>query len=369
MGDNQNSKKICIAIHGLAHAGAERVAATWSNYLVSQGHDVSVMVYAHCEDTYDLDRRVRLLPLAETQEQYFGMSKVKQLAGIRKMIRQEKPQILISFLPKMQISVMLATLGMRLKRVETIRNNPWIDTDVSGKRFLWNMCFRRSNKILVQTKEQSEYFSKKMQRKCVVISNPISDHFLNGQKSYCGEKTSKFVAVARINTQKNYPMMVRAFAQAVQKDPNCTLDIYGAGAPEKLQEIEALIRQLGMEEHIHLCGWIRNISDVLTQYDAFLMSSNYEGMPNALAEAMAAGLVCLSTDCRTGPKDMIDSGKNGLLAKTGDVNSFAEGIERILEMDLQQRASMGNLARETIMEMCGENNTLARLKILIETQL
>lgn len=359
-------KKICIAIHGLAYAGAERVAASWANYLTEQGHSVSVIVYAHSSDTYDLHEQVRVIPLADTKEAYFHMPKFRQFSRIRQVIRQEKPQVLISFLPKMQISVMLATLGMKIKRLETVRNNPWIDTDVSGKRLLWNLCFRRSDAILVQTKEQSEYFSEKLQKKCVVISNPISRSFSNQQKHYSQEKTSRFVAVARINTQKNYPMMLRAFAQAAKNDPSCTLDIYGAGLPEKVQAIQDLIRQLGMENNIRLCGWRRDISDILLQYDAFLMSSDYEGMPNALAEAMSAGLVCLSTDCKTGPKDMICSGTNGILAKTGDVNSFADGITSILNMDQQQRAEMGRLARETILEMCSEENTLARLNRLIE---
>lgn len=363
--ENKN-KKICIAIHGLAYAGAERVAASWANYLTEQGHSVSVMVYAHSDDTYDLNERVRVLPLADTREAYFHMSKIRQLACIRKVIRQEKPQVLISFLPKMQISVMLATLGMRIRRLETIRNNPWIDTDVSGKRLLWNLCFRRSDFILVQTKEQSEYFSEKLKKKCVVISNPISRSFSDHQKHYGPDQTSRFVAVARINTQKNYPLMIRAFAQAAKDDPSCTLDIYGAGSPEKIQATQELICQLGMEKRIHLCGWRRDISDVLLQYDAFLMSSDYEGMPNALAEAMSAGLVCLSTDCKTGPKDMICSGTNGILAKTGDAASYADGIVSILNMDQQKRAEMGRLARESILEMCSEENTLARLNGLIE---
>lgn len=368
MVENKNLKKVCIAIHGLAHAGAERVAASWANYLAAHGHQVTVMVYAHSEDTYDLDERVRIIPLADTQQQYYQMSKGKQLSRIRSVIRQQKPQILISFLPKMQISVMLATFGMRVKRMETVRNNPWIDTDVSGKRFLWNLCFCRSDIILVQTKEQSEYFSKRLQKKCVVISNPISRNFSDQQKIYGEKKSSKFIAVARINTQKNYPMMIRAFAQAAKKDPSCTLDIYGAGSPEKIQSIRDLIGQLGMEDRIQLCGWRRDIPDILTQYDAFLMSSNYEGMPNALAEAMSAGLVCLSTDCKSGPKDMIESGKNGILAKNGDVASFAEGIETIINMNQQQRSVMGSLARSSILEMCSEENTLARLKRLIETE-
>ena len=129
-----------------------------------------------------------------------------------------------------------------------------------------------------------------------------------------------------------------------------------------------MITQLGMEERIRLCGWKKDIHEVLTSYDAFLMSSDYEGMPNALAEAMAVGLVCLSTDCRTGPKDMIDHGKNGLLAKTGDVQSFAGEIKAILQMDQQQCATMGMAAREKILEMCSAENTLARLKGLIESE-
>lgn len=364
--DHKKTIKICIAIHGLAYAGAERVAASWSNYLVSQGHQVSVVMYACGEDTYDLDERVRLVPLADSREEYFQLSKLKQLLRIRQVIRQEKPQVLISFLPKMQISMMLGTFGLKMKRMETIRNNPWIDTDVSGKRFLWNLCFRGSDRILVQTKEQSLYFSDQLQKKCVVISNPISKIFVDRPKVYQDSGTSKFIAVARLNTQKNYPMMVQAFAQAVRKNPLATLDIYGAGAPEKIQALQDLIDQLGMKENINICGWRRDIPELLTQYDGFLMSSNYEGMPNALAEAMASGLVCLSTDCKTGPKDMIQSGKNGFLAKTGDVASFAEGIEKIIQMDSRQRAAMGSLARETILEMCSEENTLARLKREIE---
>ena len=163
--------------------------------------------------------------------------------------------------------------------------------------------------------------------------------------------------------------MVRAFAQATQGNAACTLDIYGAGAPEKVQELETLIAELGMENQIRLCGWRKDIHDLLTSYDAFLMSSNYEGMPNALAEAMATGLVCLSTDCKTGPKDMIDHGESGFLAKTGDVQSFAEGIRKISQLDKQQCNAIGAAAREKILAMCSKENTLDRLVQLMESDL
>lgn len=359
-------KKICIAIHGLAHAGAERVAASWANYLAKQGHSVFFAVYAHTEDTYDLDPGVRVVPFADTREQYFQMSKIKQLRRVRRIIRQERPEILISFLPKMQITMMLTTWGMRIKRIETVRNNPWTDTDIAGKRPLWDLCFRRSDAIIVQTKEQGEYFPQKLQKKITVISNPIAKAFSDRQKKYDTAGIRRFVSVARISQQKNYPMMIRAFAQATQKDPLYKLDIYGAGAPEAVQELQDLICQLGMEQSITLCGWKKNIPEMLPSYDGFLMSSNYEGMPNALAEAMATGLVCLSTDCKTGPKDMIDPGVNGYLAATGSVEAFAEGIRKMIQMDPQQCSAMGAAAREKILTMCSEENTLKRLKQLIE---
>ena len=367
--EENKEKKICIAIHGLAHAGAERVAASWANYLAKQGQRVFVLVYACNEDAYDLDARVRVVPIADTREAYFQMSKATQLLNIRKIIGREQPEILISFLPKMQITMMLATLGMRIKRIETVRNNPWIDKDVAGKRFLWNMCFYRSDAIIVQTKEQSLYFPKRLQKRTVVISNPISSDFLNRQKVYSNGEVCRFVSVARINHQKNYPMMVRAFSKVAENNPHCQLDIYGAGTQEKIQELQVLIEQLGMEQKINLCGWRKNISEMLTSYDAFLMSSDYEGMPNALVEAMATGLVCLSTDCKTGPKDMIDHGVNGYLATTGNVESFSEGIQKIIQMEQQQCVEMGAAARKKILTMCSEENTLVRLKRLIESDM
>ena len=285
---------------------------------------------------------------------------------MRELVRQEKPQVIISFLPRMQINMMLATFGLRVKRIETVRNNPWIDRDVGKKRFLWNLCFWRSNGIIVQIGEQALYFPEKLQKKITVISNPISKDFAQQVKQYGDGGIRKFISVARISPQKNYAMMVRAFAKAVQKNSPCKLDIYGAGSPEAVQELQALIEQLGMEQNITLCGWRKDISQILPTYDGFLMSSDYEGMPNALAEAMATGLVCLSTDCKTGPKDMIDDGVNGYLAATGSVESFAEGIQKMLQMDGQQSATMGAAAREKILTMCSEENTLARLKQLIE---
>lgn len=357
--------RICIAIYALSHAGAERVAVSWANYLTQHGHDVFMLIYAGRDNAYALDKRIRIISIAESQDAFFAMPVWKRLWEIRKIIRREAPQTLISFLPKLQINMMLATLGMRMERIETVRNNPWVDKDVGRKRFLWDLCFRRADRIILQTPEQGEYFTPRMQKKCTVIRNPISREFVSQKKEY-SSSVRKFVAVGRLSAQKNYPVMIRAFALAVANTPDCTLDIYGMSSAEEEESIKMLIRQLGMEERICLRGWTSNISELLPEYDAFLMSSDYEGMPNALAEAMVTGLVCISTKCRTGPKDMIDHAQNGYLIPVGNPEAYAEGIKAILAMSPQECAQMGAAAREKMLEMCSEEKTLVRLKALVE---
>jgi len=360
-------KRILIAIHALSFDGAEKVAAMWANYLSREGHQVAFLVRNRREKEQTIEENIAVFPIAPVEEAYRAMSAWQRLRETRKIIKAYCPDIVISFLPKMQMLVMLATLGIRCKRIETIRNNPWVDTDIGKKRFLWNFCFVRSDRIILQTEEQLEYFPKHMQKKCVVIRNPILQP--PSAKQYQGNTPKRFIAVGRVNEQKNYPVMIRAFAQAMKNTPSATLDIYGTGPSAYASYIQTQIDAAGLRESVILRGRTDRVAEELMSHDAFLMSSDYEGMPNALAEAMATGLVCLSTDCKTGPKDMIDPGVNGYLATTGSVDSFAERIQRIMQMDRQQCAAMGDAARRKILSMCSEENTLARLKKLIEFEM
>lgn len=359
-------KRILIAIHALSYDGAEKVAALWANYLAKNGHQAAFLVRYRLEREQLLEEGISVLSVADTPDSYRTMGAMHRLIKVREIVKQFNPNVVISFLPKMQMLVMVATLGVKCKRLETVRNNPWLDKDVGRKRLLWNLGFLRGDRIILQTEEQAEYFPKWMQKKCVVIHNPILNDPVARQ--YQSDYPRKFIAVGRVSEQKNYPVMINAFAQAAEKVADCTLDIFGTGSREAVQDIQAQIDALDMSENIHLCGWRRDISEILTTYDAFLLSSDYEGMPNALAEAMAAGLVCLSTDCKTGPKDMIDSGINGFLVTTGDAVSFSKKIQEITQMNLQQCAIMGAAARDTILDMCSEENTMKRLLHLIESE-
>lgn len=359
-------KRVLIAIHALSFDGAEKVAAMWGNYLSQNGYQVAFLVRYRRKEEQSLDKSIKVYSIADTNEHYQAVSAIRRLQIVRQNVKAFAPNLIISFLPKMQLLMMLATWGIKCKRFETVRNNPWVDTDVGRKRPLWHLCFRRCDRIILQTEEQAEYFPKRMKKKCVVIRNPILAE--TAVKQYPEGYPRKFIALGRVSQQKNYPLMVEAFAKATANVEDCTLEIYGVGSESYTAFVQKQIDTAGLRDKIILKGRTDCVQEKLLCHDAYFMSSDYEGMPNALAEAMSAGLVCLSTDCKTGPKDMIDHGKNGLLAKTGDVGSFTEGIETILKMDRERCSQMGRQARASILSMCSEENTLARLKLEIESE-
>lgn len=360
-------KKVLISITTLFGGGAERVVSLWANALYEKGYDVSLLIYGRSEGEYPIHENIKIHTVAENYSQYQQLGYFERLKRMRRIVKEVHPDVLINFLPRMQIWMMFATMFMKLRRVETVRISPWqVANRRKSEAFLWKMCFRRSSEVIIQTKEQGEFFSEKIQRKCWVIPNPIGQQYIDHSKESYGEHARYFMAAGRIAKQKNYPMMIRAFGMMHQKYPDTRLSIFGTGDQRYLATLQALIEELSLQECVTLEGRSDNISQELCKRDVFLMTSDFEGMPNALAEAMATGLVCVSTDCRTGPKDLIQQEKNGFLVPVGDVERLAEVMEEIAQMDRTCMEQIGQRARASVLELCSEEKSLMKLIELIE---
>jgi len=359
-------KKVMLAIGSLGGGGAERVVSVWANKLCDKGYDVTVLAYGHVENEYKFCEKVSVCTVVEYHEDIKHLNYITRLKKMRAILKMKAPDVLISFLPQVQIWMMLASWGMRLRRVETVRNNPWM---VAPKntivRILWKMCFKRADSIIIQTREQAEFFGKKEREKSVLIPNPISEQFRANVKETYSDKVRRFIAVGRIATQKNYPLMLEAFSLAMEKDPEIELSIYGAGEDGYVENIERQIKERGLENNVRLMGRTQEMHVALLQADAFIMTSDYEGMPNALVEAMAIGLPCISTNCKTGPKDLIDTGKNGFLVKEGDPAEVAAAIIKVATLDREQAFEVGQEARQRVLDLCSEKNSLERLLEII----
>lgn len=358
-------KHVVFAIGSLHGGGAERVVSVWASALARKGYRVSVIVYARFENEYPIDERVAVHPIADSEEQCNAMSLLARLRCFRSALKALKPDVIISFLPVIQVYISLASIGLRIPRVETIRNNPW-RVDLLQTKFakLWLRCFKTCRALILQSEDQKPFFSKAVQKKAVVIPNPINSLYIENPKAEYNAASHNIVAAGRLTGQKNYPMMIDALKRVLQHYEDASLRIYGVGELEN--ELRSYVKENGLEGSVHFMGRSNELYRVYQGADVYVMSSDYEGMPNALAEAMAIGLPCISTDCKTGPRDLIDDGKNGYLVPCGDAEALADRIMRIFAMSDDEQRALGASARDKIVGFCSEKNSLNRLICLIE---
>ncbi len=135
------------------------------------------------------------------------------------------------------------------------------------------------------------------------------------------------VGAGRLHPRKDFTTLIKAFAR-IRKSIKADLLILGEG--EQRKELEELISSKGLEHHVRLPGYQRNIYGYLAAADLFVLSSRYEGMPSTLIEAMACGTPVVATDCRSGPRELLDGGEIAPLVPVKDVNAMAEAIRGVL---------------------------------------
>ena len=359
-------KKILFAITGMGGGGAERVVSVWASQLAEKGYDVGIFTYARNTNEYGVAAKVKRLIIADNIKDYLAMGYFKRYRRMRKIVKEFSPDVVISFLPRMQVWMAAATVGLNVKRIDTVRNSPWHFYNGAITKQLWKLCFKTGDLTILQSEDQKPFFSKSVQKKCVVVPNPLNEAYEKEGKIEFSGKATRFAAAGRLAKQKNFPLLIKAFAKACEAHSDIMLDIYGKGDDTYVAELQALINELNMSDRVHLCGRTDNMHGELMAHDAFVMSSDFEGMPNALAEAMAVGLVCVSTDCKTGPRDLIKDGENGFLVPVGDVEAMAESIKKVADMEADSIRRFGLEARSFVTNLCGRENSLEKLIQAIE---
>ena len=321
--------KIMFNISNLAKGGAERVISVLSNNLIDR-YEVTILINDAKNIGYTLDNNIKIIQLDDKREKNPIKRNIKRIKDTERILREEKPDIIISFLPMPSYRILYANRNIKIPIIISDRNDPKQEYKPIVYKLLMKWLYKKADGFVFQTSEQKEYFSKKIKENSTIIFNPIKEEFLRENDKKYEERKDAIISVGRLVEQKNQKMLIDAFSKVVKKYPEFQLKIFGTGHLEK--ELQEQIEKLKIKDKVLLCGTTNDIKTELLNAKIFTMPSNYEGMPNALIEAMASGCAVISTDCPCGgPRELIENGKNGILIQVGNENEMEKSMCKLIE--------------------------------------
>ena len=321
-------KKIMFYINAIHDGGAERVMVNLANYFSENGYGTILVTSFRDTWEYPLASTVKRLTLEEKEIKQSRIKRnLSRIKKLRDLCKTEKPDILLSFMEEPNFRAIIATRGLPVKTVVSVRNDP--NKEYAGRLgwFVGKLLLPMADGCVFQTSDAQRWFPKRLQKKSKIIYNAVKEDFYNvNRKPIRGE----IVTCGRLTEQKNHEMLITAFAKVQKNYPFITLKIYGEGTLRK--KLQNQIDALNLKEKVLLMGNTNNVSEALQTADLFVLSSDYEGMPNALMEAMAAGVPCISTDCPCGgPRELLGEDLSGKLVQCSNTEQLAMAIRKSLE--------------------------------------
>lgn len=248
------------------------------------------------------------------------------IMAIRRIVKQIKPDILVTFVSEEAFCSRVATLDKRnLIVVSAERGNPYSDKNYVQKAIRW--AFNKSDWAFFQLDHAREFYGNKIKKKSFVIPNAA---FFNGEIGSHESKHKTIVTAGRFVPEKGFEDLIKAFKNVQSKYSDYRLLIYGDGFLKKVYE--DLVNQLGLSDCVEFPGYTKDVASALKNEDIFVLPSHAEGIPNILIEALLVGIPTISCDCLPGgPRFLTDNGENGIIVPVADVNSLTEGMIKLIE--------------------------------------
>lgn len=324
-------KRVVVIAHGLSGGGAERVASILANYFCNQGNKVLFIAAYSAERSYYLDSKIEYKFLdVYGKKGIFAF--IYRNIRLFDMVRKYKADVVYSLITH---ELALLTLS-KIPIIPSLRIDPVISGQAFFRRIIRNFVYSHSKYVVFQTKQARDYFSTKIQKKGIVIGNPIKSNLPVWQED---NHEKVFMTACRISTQKNIPMLIEAFVNFHKDYPDYTLELYGNGEPESYKKkIEKECEQEGVNAFVKFMGRTNEVHEKMKRAEAFFLTSNYEGLSNSMLEAMAIGVPCVCTDCPPGgAKEYMKNGEAGILIPIGDVERLETEMRRIADDPLYRR--------------------------------
>lgn len=326
--------KIGIIIWKLSFSGAENVANALINEFIQQGHEVELILTA-TKATEEL-----IVPSYDVVSNYNNkiLRIISRSINIRKIVKKNKYDVVVGFGHIDTVHMLRALIFSNIKKIGCERMDPVSYPENKLLRYERKLIYKLLDGMILQTNTQKQYYEKFLKVPLVVIPNPVRE--LGNKIVPVENRNKEIVTVARLeDKQKNHTFLFNCFYKFSKKHKDYILKLYGDG-PDK-EKYENIIKSLGMENKIFLCGKVENPQKEISSSCAFVLTSRHEGMPNALIEAMSIGLPCISVDCGGGGvKDLIIQNNNGIITEQYDEEKFILSLSNVVNnIELQKKLS------------------------------
>lgn len=347
-------KHIVFFTLSMMRGGAEGVIARLCNDCFCKQYRITIVTCMNRPVEYSLNEKIELVCLDDEGAVYRNMGErfLKRRKQLQSLLDNMAPDLLISFLPEPNFLILSLKTRYEFPMIISVRNDPQKEYRNKAYYILMRMLYPKADGYVFQTKQAGDYFSfsKHITDTMTVIPNPLSNEFLYLQKTL--KRDRKIVHVGRLDSQKNQKMLLHACKEIFEKYSEYTLEMYGEGRLR--DELEQIRNEIGLKDKVIFCGNVPDLRNRIQNAAVFVLSSDYEGMPNALMEAMAMGIPVVSTDCPCGgPGYLIEDGRTGKLVPPGKTEELSKAVIEILN-DSQAAEKMAVCAMERMKEFYPE---------------
>lgn len=342
------TRKIVFHLNCLEQGGAERVVTNLANQFAAGGYEVIIATEWYGENEFQTDERVRRVHVGlrdGDEKKHRLIQFYLRVKYLKKFLKREKPDILIPFARKALYRGLMAAYFTRIPVLISIRTDPAGHYEERSDKIQIPLLFPRADGCVFQTEGARNFFAPRLQENSRIILNPINPKYIGVPEPAVRTKT--VVQSGRLVDFKNQPMLIRAFVEVHKKHPDYDLKIYGGDSFDGTKEIlEKIIDENQAQSYIKLMGASDSLEKELADAALFAFTSDWEGLPNALMEAMALGLPIVATDCPSGgPRTIMTHEKDGLLIPIKDQKALEDAVNRLIE-DPALAARLGREARK-----------------------
>lgn len=323
-----DKKHILFIFRSMGTGGAQKVQSFVANLCISSGYEVSIITMSRDKDTVGISSQIPISIVEYDTNKTNALYKLHYLSKMRKEILRFKPDLIVSFLIDVVRITVLATKGLNIPILASERGDP---TSFSTKKLIqYSKSLNKCREVVFQLASAREAYTLHPNLATSIIANPCISR--SGRDfSIPGQTNGKIILSAgRLSKQKRFDILIRAFTLVKQSHPDYRLIIYGEG--EEKNALETLVRDLDLDSSVEMLGEIDDVFGENNKAEIFALSSDYEGIPNVLIEAMGSGIPCVSTDCSPGgARLLLDNGRRGLLVDKGDWRALGNAINTVIE--------------------------------------